>query len=554
MEYEHECSEQLFNRYFANALSSSVANSHPRIKQIFDTWKASDSDALLSNLSKNQELKSAVLAETPWVMAAKSEEEQKQNLGVLFDINRMSYEQGKAIRKLSQRQHTDGGFAWFTGGRSSRYITQYIVEGLGHLKKLGVADNSNESTNISRNAIRFIDKEMEEQYEELKRRIARNDKDINDKQIGSLDIHYLYARSYYLDGPKVMDKDVYNYYLGQAEKYWVDFSLYEQAMICLILHRNNKSLVADEILRSLKERSIVNEELGRYWKTNRGYRWNQHPIEMQSVMIELFAEMGEEQATIDELRIWLLKNKQTNSWKTTKSTAAAIYALMINKNKTSNSWLANNKQVEISYGEKESKVSFDKAQAGTLYVKKSFDKAEISEQLADLKISNKNDVISWGAAYWQYFEDLDNIKTFEDTPLQIKKQLYIEEMTDSGPQLRKVTDENKIQQGDKVKVRIELRVDRSMEFIHMKDMRASGLEPINVVSKYKWQDGLGYYESTKDMATHFFFSYLPKGTYVFEYPLRATHIGEFSNGMTTIQSMYAPEFSSHSEGVSISVN
>ena len=107
--------------------------------------------------------------------------------------------------------------------------------------------------------------------------------------------------------------------------------------------------------------------------------------------------------------------------------------------------------------------------------------------------------------------------------------------------------------GDKIKIRIELRVDRDMEYVHMKDTRASALEPVNVLSGYKWQGPLGYYESTKDASTNFFFDVLRKGTYVIEYPLLVSHSGTFSNGITTIQCMYAPEFSAHSEGVSITV-
>jgi uncharacterized protein YfaS (alpha-2-macroglobulin family) len=107
--------------------------------------------------------------------------------------------------------------------------------------------------------------------------------------------------------------------------------------------------------------------------------------------------------------------------------------------------------------------------------------------------------------------------------------------------------------GDKVKVRIILKSDRNMEFIHLKDMRSSGFEPINVLSRYKWQDGLGYYESTRDAATNFFIDYLPKGIYVFEYPLRVSHKGDFSNGITSVQSMYAPEFAAHSEGIRVKV-
>jgi uncharacterized protein YfaS (alpha-2-macroglobulin family) len=122
-------------------------------------------------------------------------------------------------------------------------------------------------------------------------------------------------------------------------------------------------------------------------------------------------------------------------------------------------------------------------------------------------------------------------------------------LTDRGKVIVPLVNKGSAKIGDKIIVRIELRVDRDMEYVHMKDMRASGFEPINVISTYKYQDGLGYYESTKDAATNFFMGYLPKGTYVFEYPLRVTHEGDFANGITTIQCMYAPEFTSHSEGI-----
>jgi uncharacterized protein YfaS (alpha-2-macroglobulin family) len=92
-----------------------------------------------------------------------------------------------------------------------------------------------------------------------------------------------------------------------------------------------------------------------------------------------------------------------------------------------------------------------------------------------------------------------------------------------------------------------------MEYVHLKDMRASCFEPVNVLSGYRYQGGLGYYEATKDASTNFFIGWLPQGTYVFEYPLRVTHEGNFSNGITSIQCMYAPEFSSHSEGIRVEV-
>ena len=158
----------------------------------------------------------------------------------------------------------------------------------------------------------------------------------------------------------------------------------------------------------------------------------------------------------------------------------------------------------------------------------------------------------FGDLFLQYFEDLDKI-TYSETPLKLSKKLFIEKNSDSGPVLTPVNPDDILHVGDKVKVRIELRADRDMEYVHMKDMRASGFEPVNVLSSYKWQGGLGYYESTKDASTNFFFSTLHKGTYVFEYPLFINQEGDFSNGITTIQCMYAPEFTSHSEGIRVRV-
>jgi len=172
--------------------------------------------------------------------------------------------------------------------------------------------------------------------------------------------------------------------------------------------------------------------------------------------------------------------------------------------------------------------------------------------MAEVKLTKKGAGIAWGSLYWQYFEDLDKISSAE-TPLKLKKKIFLKKNTDTGEQISEITTETKLRVGDLVRVRIELKSDRPMEFLHMKDMRASGLEPVNVLSKYKWQDGLGYYESTKEASTNFFFDYLPKGVFVFEYDLRVNNAGAMSNGITTIQSMYAPEFSSHSDGMRITI-
>jgi hypothetical protein len=322
-------------------------------------------------------------------------------------------------------------------------------------------------------------------------------------------------------------------------------------MLALAFHRFGRKEAAQRIVASLRERATMKEELGMYWPVDWGYYWYQLPVETQALMVEVFSEVGNDPKAVEELRIWLLKNKQTNRWESTKATAEAVYALLLN-NGQANNWLSNTQTVKVSMGDKPLKVA--EVEPGTGYFKQAWNGAEVKRSWSEIKVENPNSNIVWGAAYWQYFEDLDKIKDFKKTPLTIIKQLYLEENSATGPVLKLISEGQSLKRGDKVKVRIEIRVDRPMEFVHLKDMRAAGLEPVNVLSGYRWQGGLGYYESTRDLATHFFIDYLPTGTYVFEYPLVVSLRGDMSNGITTMQCMYAPEFTSHSKGVRVKVD
>jgi uncharacterized protein YfaS (alpha-2-macroglobulin family) len=548
MEYPYDCTEQIFSRYYANSLATDVANAHPKIKTVFDRWKNLDVAALQSNLSKNQELKTALLEETPWVLDAQREEVQKKNIGLLFDLNKMANESQAAIKKMEERQTGNGGFSWFPGGRENWYITQYITEGFGHLNALGVKNLAadDKTMGMVNKAVGYCDQKVIEYYNEIEGYVKQGRIKMEDDHIGSIIAHYLYMRSFFKQ--PMPNPAIFNYFIGQADKYWTSKSIYEQGLLALALKRYGKDGSTTAIVKSLKERSLNNEELGMYWKNEYGYTWDNLPIETHSLMIELFNEVGDTKA-VDDLKIWLLKNKQTNAWKTTKGTASAVYALL----KTGQNWLLEDTDVKISMNNTPLEVSKYQKEAGTGYFKTSFEPKEITAQMGDVVVENPNKVVAWGSIYWQYFEDLDKIKTFKETPLKMTKQLFKEEMGDKGAIISPITAKTLLNQGDKVKVRIELRVDRNMEYVHLKDMRASGFEPTNVLSGYKWQGGLGYYESTKDASTNFFIDFLPKGTYVFEYPLVVNLKGDFSNGVTTIQCMYAPEFTSHSEGVRVKI-
>jgi TonB-dependent SusC/RagA subfamily outer membrane receptor len=570
MEYPYECAEQTFNRYYANTLASFVSNSNPKIKAVFEKWKNVDTAALLSNLQKNEELKSALLQETPWVLEAQNEAQQKQHIALLFDMVKMSAAQENAFNKLKEMQLDNGGFTWFKGGRDDRYMTQYIITGIGHLRKLKALNSSNYENvkAIVDKAVPYLDKKIKQDYDDLIKYKAK----LKDNNTGFEQIQYLYMRSFFSEIKiAAASQKAVDYYTGQIKKYWLQNSKYMQGMIALALHRGKDAVTPKAIIKSLKENAIYKEEMGMYWKdwaNGGGYYWHQAPIESQAMMVEAFTDIDGNVTTVDDLKTWLLKQKQTQNWKTTKATAEACYALLLG----GSNWLVEEKIVTIILGGKSlqeiANISATpspvgegrgEVEAGTGYFKKRIDGEKVKAEMGNVTVSVNsstskplNSSTSWGSVYWQYFEDLDKI-TSAETPLKLTKKLFKEVNTDKGPSLVAIKDGDELKVGDKVKVRIELKVDRDIEYVHMKDMRAACMEPTNVISEYKWQGGLGYYESTKDASTNFFFSWLSRGSYVFEYPMFVTHTGNFSNGITTIQCMYAPEFTSHSEGIRVSV-
>ncbi len=572
MEYPYECSEQTFNRFYANALASYIANAHPKIKIVFDKWR-NDTIALISSLQKNEELKQVLLEETPWVLDAQNEAQQKKNIALLFDLMKMKDGLQSALEKLKQMQMESGGFAWFKGGYEDRYITQYILTGVGRLQELqAIPQESKDALNdIVTKGLRYLDNAILEDYNNLKKYKA----DLSKDNLSQTQIQYLYMRSYFKDAA-IQNKTAYNYYYQQQMKFWKDQSNYMKAMIGITLYRTaQEQFVNSNILPAVIENAVEDADAGMYWKdASAGYYWYQAPIEQQALMIEFVNEAAQLQKNnllnqkVGDMQTWLLRNKQTTNWKTTKATADACFALLLSGNDN----LSVERNVEIKLGSLLLTSSKGGGtEAGTGYFKKKINGEDVKSEMGNITVTTLSNhdntqkaspvggglegtaLPSWGAVYWQYFEDLDKI-TPATTPLTLHKKLFIEKNSDAGKTLVAVNDNDELHIGDKIVVRIELKCDRDMEYVHLKDMRAAAMEPVNVLSEYKWQDGLGYYEATKDASTNFFISYLQKGTYVFEYPLYITHAGTFSVGIANIQCMYAPEFMSHSEGIKIRVS
>ena len=563
MEFPHECAEQTFSRYYANRLAAHIVAERPAIKQVFEQWRSASKgggpDAFASALDKNPELKGMVLAETPWVLDAQNERARKERIALLFDLQRMATEEAVALKKLKEMQLPNGAWPWWSGMSESAWITEHIVAGLGHLEKLNAAETGSgpgpgirengEANAMLQRAVRWMDQDLERGYRDLRKHLKAGEE--KTYRPGSDVIHWLYARSFFtrwpIDGATVAAA---NYYRDRLAATWLDHGLQEQAMLALVFQRFTMPQAA-QVMKSLKERATVNEELGMYWPTfNGGYEWWSFPTETHALMIEAFHEVAKDKDAVNALRQYLLKLKQTTDWKTTKATADACYALLL----TGDNWLEAKDAPVITVGN----VTLSPSKGGPIVepgtgrFEQRWSGADVKPAMGEVRVTTAKDGVQWGALHWQYLERMDKV-TPHESPFSLRKQVMLAERTDEGTRLVALDGPRQLKVGDQVTIRIELRTDRHLDFVHLKDLRAAGLEPTEVLSGHRYQGGLGYYQSIRDASIDFFFDRIAPGTYVFEYALRVTHAGDFSNGITTAMCMYAPEFASHSEGVRVKV-
>jgi uncharacterized protein YfaS (alpha-2-macroglobulin family) len=539
MEFPHECSEQLYSRYYANALAQQIANTQPKIKRVFELWK--NTPALDSPLEQNQQLKSLSLEETPWLQQAQSESQARRRVGLLFDPNRLESEQQRAFSTLAQMQLSDGLWPWFPGFRADEVMSLTIVTGFGRLRHLGV---KNVNLSLALKALPTLDAWMQQRYSRIMEQPQPED-----YVLSPIDALYLYGRSFFLNDLAIAleYQSALQFFLNQGQKHWLSMgSRLSKGHLAIASLRFGHGALAQEMMASIKEHAVNDDELGMFWRdTEYSWWWYRAPIETQALMIEAFDEVMDDTQAVEDCKVWLLKQKQTQDWKTTKATADAIYGLLLR----GSSQLASDALVEVALNGKA--IVPKKVEAGTGFYETNFVRDEIKPSMGNITVKKVDEGVSWGSVHWQYLEDIANITPATGTPLQLKKTIYRKVVGKNGPELQAI--QGPLAVGDELVSRIELRCDRDMEYVHLKDQRGSGTEPTNVLTTHRYQDGLSYVESTRDTASHFFMAYLPKGVYVFEYSVRVQLKGKYQSGSASIESVYAPEFKSHSESVLLEV-
>ena len=520
--------------YYAHSLAAFIVKENPRIKQVFDSWKAQGGtkETFMSNLQKNQELKNILLAETPWLTEATNEAEQKQRIATLFDLNTMNSQLAVSVEKLGELQNADGAWSWYKGMQGSRYVTTQVMEMLVRLNALTHQDADSRMQPMIQKGFEYLGKQAAEEYKSMKEAEKKGAVGLRpSEQV----LRYLYICA--LDGKAPVDEKVNRYFIDKLSGEGKELTIYGKALGAIILQQSGKVAEARLFMQSLMEYSVVTDEMGRYFDTPKArYSWFSYKIPTEVAAMEAIQRITKDTKAIDEMKRWLLKQKQTQTWETPIATADAVYALMATG---ASDLLANTGGVEITLGKEVIRTPADNAIG---YIKKT-----VSGDVMNIKkvsVDKEGTGMGWGAVYAQYLESMDQIGE-QGNGLSVSRQLYKgdEALNESVP----------LKVGDKITVRLTVKADRDMDFVQIKDDRAACMEPLQAVSGFRWGNGLGYYQATKDASTQFFIDQMRKGTYVIEYQVYVNRTGEYQAGIATVQSAYAPEFGGHTRGYRVMV-
>ena len=536
--------ESAFYVFYANSLSAYIADHVPNLMAYIKKWQIETPDALLSQLEKDEDLKAILLQETPWVLEAKSETEQRSRIANLFELNNLKQQQTETLEFLKKTQKPNGGWPWFEGMPESPYITTYILTGFGKLQRMNVWSamskaDQNKADQICHDAVRFVEYSVAEYYREMR----RYDREWS---IGSTMLDRLYALSFF--DAQNSDRDfavAKKYFLDRLsdKKDWTRFNFSDRALAAMLLYRTGDVKTAKLIIQSFKECAQKNEEIGMYWP-KKYFTFMSH-VATHAQIMSAFAEIDQNQEMLDDLRVWLLTQKRTNMWENSASTAEAIYALLMR----GTDWFAEGKDVTLRFGA--TPISTEGGEAGTGFIQRRWNADEVTPEMRQLTVNNPTEHLVWGGLFRQYFVPIDEVKQ-DANGMKIRREVFVETVTDNGKLLVPIG-KRTLKVGDKLTVKLTLESPQDMSFVFVKDLRAAGFEPIEQISKYHYGDGMSYYQSTTDVDMEFFVEFLPKGVHQLEYSLYVTKEGNLSNGYALVQCLYAPEFSAYSDGMRVEV-
>ena len=537
----YECATEFISSVYVNQMAQRIALLYPEIKTVVEEWQK-EGDHAASPLDQDQELKEVLMKQTPWMCEAKSESEQRAKIVELYDKDRISKANKDAISKLEKLQQADGGFAWFSGFKSSEYVTVAVAEKMVEMREYGVLPK--ECEKMLKSAVKYIDNALTEAYEnEINKKWNANREWVFDV----FRIRISYDKNLSNNTKKILD-----YYVKKADKEIKEMTLFGKASFAIVLNMKGDEKEAKSIVESLRQSATNTEEFGMYWKGNQD-SWGRYgnAIATHAMLTKAFMKTSCDAKELSDLRFHLITKKETTQWNNATSTLAAIDALVGDRQKMDvgagfKPARENEAIIKIGGKQVDAKRTF-----GDGYMKIHYDKDSFTPELCNIHVEQPQGQEGIGGIYISYDAPYSEI-TSGKSGIEIKKKMYkvviANDGDDNKEMLQEIKEGEKLQKGDKVKIVMTLRSDRDIDFVQVLDLRAACLEPVRKRPGIEWADGKIYYQSITDSEYSMFFDRISKGTRIFEYTLHVTQSGEYTQGITKVIPHYCPAFGANSEG------
>lgn len=490
---------------YSAAISRGIVKDNPKIGEVVKAWLDNPEDsALISMLEKNEDLKIAVLSATPWVSAAQSQNERMANLAMIFNDNENARTISAAIKILKDLQNSDGGWAWAKWcNESSVWATSNVLAMLGDLRRIGWMPAEKELSDMVTRAVNYYDRKVEK-----------------------TDLIYCLVRPLFSTPVSANGRKVINATLAEIKKNWKSYSdpAYK-AMAAQALYLNDNKKLASELMRSLSEFGVYTKSQGlRFPNVNALYNY--------AIILDAYSIINPDSKDVDGLRQQLIVRKQGTDWGDDVVTMEVVKAILTSGSK----WTVDAAEANVTAGGEEiiSKSTVEKATGSFT--------ADLSDYAGkELKVTTPGVGPAYGAVYSQFNRQMDKVEASGCDDLDIDKQLFVRRGMDW-----ETADSLKV--GDRVKVQLTIHCKRNLQYVSIIDNRPATFEPVKQLPGWEWSEGVGFYRENRDSQTDLHVVYMSPGTYLLTYEMNVNLAGNFSSGVASIQSQYAPEISAHSGG------
>lgn len=540
LEYPYECTEQTLNRFLSAGIVSAVMKKYPDVAKRMAAHAGRSTP--LEQFNRPDANRKAQLEETPWLIEAKGgEAPASAKVLRVLDPKVANASRDAALQKLQEMQNHDGGFPWFPGGPSSLYMTLYLLNGFSRGVEYGVA--------LPKSMVQRAWYYVGQQLRDDKRRSTF----WTDDTAPAAWLTFLaYVWTAYPDatwtGGAVTDADL-KLVIDRSFAKWRELSPYMKGMLAVTLARRDRVADGRKVFESVMDSAKSDERLGVYWAPeDKSWLWYRDSIETHAMALQTLSALSPKDERRGGLVQWLFLNKKLNQWKSTRATAEVIYALVKYLDAEGQLSVAETPKVSVVTPSKSFAFEPERGQLRAQWVVP----GELLQPPTKISVSKPTPGTVFTSATWHFATDL--LPKKGDGDLLLVSRAYAKRIVEgTGVRLEPLKEGAEVSLGEELEVELKVKALHAAEYVHVRDPRGAGFEPVSQTSAFKWEGGLGFFEEVRDTGTNFFFEQLPAGEYTLRYRLRATMSGTFRVGPAFAQSMYAPEFTAYSSGAVMKV-